>query len=69
MKLWRWVWWSLGVGVTLQFAYWAAMEIGYGLSITAPPQVGHDWLFFAFANSVFWFGERAYNEAQKLLKE
>ena len=56
----RWVVLLLNVGIMLRFLYWAALEVGYGLSLTDAPLVGHDWLFFAFLNSGFYWGRNVY---------
>lgn len=60
------IWFLLGVSVMLQYLYWAALEIGYGLSLCAAPTISHDWLFFAFVGAAITSSNFVAEEFRKL---
>lgn len=63
----RWAWFLIGASVMLQYFYWAALEVGYGLGWCAPPNVDHTWLFLAFMGAAFTCGDRLKDEFLKLI--
>ena len=66
MIVFKVLWFLVGLGVMLQYIYWAALEVGYGLSLCAPPTVSHDWLFLAFAGAAIVSGDRVAENFNKL---
>lgn len=67
MKIAKWFWTLTGLGVALQYVYWAAMEIGYGLGLTQAPTVTHDWLFLAFVGAAYASAANVKTEIAALL--
>jgi hypothetical protein len=63
----KWVWFLIGCLVSLQYLYWAVLEIGYGLSLNDAPVVTHGWIFLAFVGVVIAAGDRLGPELKNLL--
>jgi len=66
MKVVKFLWWLVGLFVVLQYLYWAAMEVGYGLNLCAAPAVDHGWLFLAFVGAAFTAGDLVAEEAKRI---
>jgi hypothetical protein len=62
----RWFWFLTGWLVVIQWFYWAAMEIAYGLGRGDGAAVTHDWLFIAFVTSGFFMIECVWEQAERM---
>jgi hypothetical protein len=50
MRVFRWAWNLIGVGVSIQYGYWAVTWGVYGLSwLPSPPNITADWYFLGFS--------------------
>lgn len=64
----RWLWFLIGVGVALQYLYWAAMIIANALGWTqAPPHISQFWTCLACLAAFMFSAEMRARQLTDLL--
>lgn len=62
----RWIWFLLGVGVTLYFVYLFAMTVLAAMGLVTPPTISTMWLALALSGAALFSMERNGRELEKL---
>ncbi len=68
MTVLKWVWLILGAVVTLQYLYWAVLELASWLNLHEPPVIANGWLFLAFFGAALFSGEKVLESFGQLSK-